>query len=254
MGAAGGAQALIVANEMQRPDNGFVGRWAGSSAVAVGEHWVLTAAHVGGSVGNNFRMQRRSFEATAMIRHHSADLILVRVAEALPGWHGITGDVSKRDRVVLAGVGHTAGAQVGKHGLDWTGELRAAWGENTIQNVQGDTLAMRYFAKGKKALPHEAAFAYRDSGGGVFLQGADGTLALAGVAVGASDFGRTMHGSMSYALSLGSYLDWIAEATNGEVDVLGAGRVDGVGYALPAPGGVATLAMLAVLGARRRRG
>ena len=254
LSAGGDARGLIVVNEMERPGDGYVGRWAGSSAVAIGEHWILTAAHVGGSVGNDFRMQRESFTAEAMIRHHSADLMLVRVREALPGWHEVTGDVSRHDRVVLAGVGHTVGDAIGKKAFAWSDDLRAAWGENTIHSVQGDLLAMRFYTKGKKALPHEAAFAYRDSGGGVFVQGADGSLSLAGIAISSSMFGWTQHGATSHALSLASFMDWIDEATRGEVGTaLGRGYPP-TGFAIPSPGGAALFGVFGLMAAQRSRG
>lgn len=231
------ANAVVtVGDGMERPDNGFVGRFRGASAVAVGEHWILTAAHVGANRSNTFRMNGATYGVESFVRHASADLMLVRLDGPLSGWHSVTGDARAGDRVLLAGVGYTDAA--------WSGERALAWGENVLTGANG-ALSMRFDANPRRALPHEAGFALYDSGGGVFVELADGSLALAGIASSVSHFGRTVDGSMSYAVGLDDYLDWIVQTTNGEAAIA---RI----RSIPAPG-AACLALVGALGGARRR-
>ena len=73
----------------------YVYKYKGSSAVAVDDHWLITAAHVaddGGSGaltinGNTFSQMQRVF-------HPTADLALIRYDRELPGFYPLhTGNV-----------------------------------------------------------------------------------------------------------------------------------------------------------------
>lgn len=83
----------------------------GTSGVAVGDHWILTARHAVGGMpddGARFMMENgMTFRSIAIYRHATDDIALVRVAETLPGWYDIywnSDQVGKTTEVVGYGV------------------------------------------------------------------------------------------------------------------------------------------------------
>lgn len=260
------AHALVVAGPgMARPSNGYLGSWNGSSAVAISPRWIISAQHVGGVPAGLFHMHGASYEADLIVRHASQDAQLIRLTSDLPGWHGlatlpapITGNTShptndprletaaivSNTSVLLAGMGRTAGAQLPGGGWDWTGPAQETWGENVLVGVFNTLIGARFDLNGPESLAFESSYASNDSGGGMFLPFADGSLRLIGVAVGTSPFGRTIHGSMAYALDLAPLLPWIESVVG--ASLLGPGST-------PAPGGAALLASAGLAAASRRR-
>ncbi len=265
LAATPAASALIVdGSAMPRPHNGFIGAWAGSSAVPIAQRWIITAQHVGGVAGGAFSMQGSLYTSDLVVRHPTDDLMLVRVTSDLPAWHGlatlpapITANASNAANprvetsalvamptVVLAGVGRTNGAPHAAGGWDWTGPAAETWGQNSLLGVFNSLLGTRFDLNSPEAIAHEASYAVNDSGGAMLLPFADGSLRLIGVAVGASPFGYTMQGSMGYALNLAPFIPWIESVVG--ASLAGPGST-------PTPGSAALLTMAGVLIASRRR-
>ncbi len=266
LAAGPAAHALIVAGpSLTRPEHGYVGSWNGSSAIPISSRWLVSARHVGGVAPGALTMQGISYTSDLVVRHVSEDLQLIRVIDDLPGWHGlamlpapITGNTSSptndprletaalvaNTAVVLAGMGRTNGAPLPGGGWDWTGPARETWGENVLVGVFNSLLGARFDLSGPESLVFESSYASNDSGGGMFLPFADGSLRLIGVAVGTSPFGRTIPGSMAYALNLAPLIPWIEGVVG--ASLLGPGST-------PAPGGAALLAAAGLIFSAHRR-
>lgn len=250
----GPAGAVITANPMARPSNSFVGKWNGSSAVAIGSHWIVTARHNGGNLSTKFKYDGVNYTTDAIFSHGTADITVVRLNEQLPGWHSI-GPVSAGQTITIGAMGRVAGASL-RDGYWWAGPNTETWGQNRVEWAVGDFIAFDWDLSGGSAgsmtgaVPHEAGLAMNDSGGGIFVNQADGSLRLAGIAVGVSELDLTRHGSWSYALNLNPYLNWMQNV----VGVNGNTPPPAPGQAVPAPGGASLLlASALLLGARRRR-
>ncbi|NOU35425.1 MAG: hypothetical protein HOO88_01420 [Kiritimatiellaceae bacterium] len=130
---AGAASAIVVADYatatnpppgVWNVDWGYVYNYQGGSAVAVGSHWLLTAAHLandGGAGtlainGTNYYQQEIIFHAVANDPQHTskADLALVRFDKPFPGYYPLYTNTfptypghgqDKRLNVVLIGYG-----------------------------------------------------------------------------------------------------------------------------------------------------
>lgn len=204
------AHGVVCANDdpMPLPDNGYIGWWNGSSAVAIGPNWIISAKHVGGSVGGSFWMRNVQYRAVEIIQHATQDIQLIRVAETLPGYHRLATGASVGDVALLGGYGATAGNPVA-HGYDWTGAHEETWGANII-TAAGSLLVIRFDnPSGPDAVPHESIFAVNDSGAGLFTVAGDGSLELAGVAVSVSSWGQSTYGSYAYSVNMAALRTWI---------------------------------------------
>ena len=201
------AEGVVVQNRASiSPAPGWVGYWNGSSGVPIGPHWVITAKHTGGSVGMDFWMQGVAYNCVEIREHPTQDIQLLRVTQTLPGWHRLATGVEYGDPCILGGYGATAGADV-TNGYDWSGPHQETWGANVIQSP-GTLLAVRYDPPAT-GVPFESLFAVNDSGGGLFVYGADSQLELAGVAVSVTNFGSTVYGNVAYALNVEDLENWI---------------------------------------------
>ncbi len=267
VGGSPAASALIVSGSpMPRPHNGFIGAWNASSAVPIAQRWIVSAQHVGGVPGGQFVMQGANYTADLIVRHPTDDLQLIRLDSDLPAWHGLaiqqspitantspgitnprleTGALVALPTIILAGMGKTNGAALQGGGWDWTGPAAETWGQNMLVGVFNALLGTRFDLTEPEAMEFEASYALNDSGGAMFLPFADGSLRLIGVAVGTTPFGRTIPGSMAYALNLAPLIPWIESVVGSSL--LGPGST-------PAPGSATLLAAAGmVIAARRRR-
>ncbi|MEM8835174.1 MAG: hypothetical protein AAGD00_05065 [Planctomycetota bacterium] len=225
----------------------FVGQFRSGTAVAVGERWVITAGHVGYRPGSSVILNGERYDTERAVPVPGADLMLIQTSRNLPGYHGLADGVDRGDRVILKGTGLVAGEGDGSS-IDWSGRRASLAGENVIEGFHNGRLAIRFDA-GRDALPNEATFAKHDSGSGLFIENTDGTLSLAGIAVGATGrFGQTRVGSLGIAEQISSSDRWLNAFFEAE-QVLGIDELS----AVPTPGTLGVLALGAGLAARRRR-
>ncbi len=250
------AHGVVVAGHdpMQRPLNGYVGSWNGSSAVCIGPNWIISAKHVGGSVGGFFTMRGVQYRAVEIVPHPSQDIELIRVAETLPGYHRIATGVTSGDVGVLGGCGVT-GAPTYNNGYAWTGPHQETWGMNTIEGV-GSLISVRFDNPASaEAVPNEAIFAVNDSGAGLFVYAADGSLELAGVAVSVTGFGSSVYGNWAFSVKLDSLRTWILPIADPGAPITSsveAPRAGVLGGGVPADVWAGAVGLGAVAGRRRR--
>lgn len=257
------AEGVVVTglSPMARPADGWVGSWNGSSCVAVGRYWFVTAKHVGGSVGQNVTMRGVEYRAVEIRPHPSYDVQLIRVAEVVPGYHKLAVNVGLGDPVVVGGYGVTAAAALpssggGVGGYDWNGPRQETWGANVIEG-DGNLLAIRFDPpSAPSAVPEESIFAVNDSGGGLFAYGSDGSLELAGIAVSVSNFGSSPWSANGFALNIDMYRVWIQPIVDPTAPISsGSGAPPRAMMGVPGlpmwAGGVIVCGVLA--GLRRRR-
>lgn len=258
----GAARAIIVADNSVAT-NAPTGSWdvdwsnvynyQGSSGVAVGSHWLLTAAHVADDLfsttltinGTNYYQQEIVFHSAANDPAHSnkADLALIRYDKAFPNHYPLftgtfptqTFPVDRRRSAVLVGFG-TTGSVFSAYYLDsTTGNGTKRWGSNKIDNPananydgQG-TIGMTYneglalmFTQGGTA--YEAGVGIRDSGAGVFVNDS-GTWKLAGLST--TRFGGPTDFTGVFAISIPAYTNWIRRVTDPAADLDGDGIPNG---------------------------
>lgn len=211
-GLVGPAYGIVSADydDMDRPADGWIGKWNGSSAVPIAEHWFITAKHVGGTVNATIAIRGVTYRAAEIVQHPTYDLMLVRTVEAMPGWHELaeTEMVEAGNPCILAGWGVTAGTQL-SNGYQWNGARRETWGANTI-DVAGFLLSINFSQPGSdQAVAHESTYAVNDSGGALFVHDGDGNLRLAGVAVSVSNWGSSLWGNSAYAVNVSQVRNWI---------------------------------------------
>jgi hypothetical protein len=228
--------------------------YQGSSGVAVGSHWLLTAAHVGDDLfsttltinGTNYYQQEIVFHSAAHDPAHSnkADLALIRFDKAFPGYYPLftgtfptqTFPTDRRRNSVLVGFGTTGQVFSTYYQDSQTGNTGTArWGSNKIDyptsanyDVQGSTgltfndgIALLFTLSGT---PYEAGVGIRDSGGGVFVNDA-GTWKLAGIIT--SRYGGPTDLTGTFAVSVPAYAAWITAVTNPAGDLDGDGIPNG---------------------------
>lgn len=232
-----------------------VGQMGGASAVAIGPHLVLTAAHVAATDfllgGVTYHMT--STEYAPNVKKSAVDLRMVTVAEALPTWYLLANSVKKGAKVTMVGFGgagvvNAAGdGYVIESGGKHTGTNTIASQETT--SGQGPTIR----AALKKA--GDAVLAGGDSGGGWFVNGQ---------LVGISDFTYTnSKKTKAYAFSKkGDFGSGAVDVTNGTIRAWLAGQATGSSakpmsrvasiQAVPEPSSLATFG-LGVLGLARLR-
>lgn len=200
LSAAASAAVVAPGHELPVPSSAAIGEWSGATAVAVAPDWIVSAAHARSSLSDRFYYKGQEFVPTRIVTSRASDLVLIRLSSPLPHHHDIAPSFLTSQRVLIGGMGYTAGIPL-PDGFLWQPVHQETWGENTASPTRG-TLLMT-FDNPASALPAEAAFAAYDSGAGVFIQDSSSNLLVAGVAVAISgSWGSTRFGDESIALDI----------------------------------------------------
>lgn len=205
------ASALIVEGmtSMPRPDQGWVGNFNGSSGVCIAPDWVISAKHVGGSVGSWFILRDEAYQVVEARPHPTMDIAIYKVHRTFPGYHSLATTAALGDPCILGGFGLTAAAALPAGGYDWGGSRKEMWGANTIE-MEGFLWGIRLDPPSDNAaVAYESCYALNDSGGGLFVVGADGSLQLAGIAVSVTNYGSAPYGTMGFCVNVITIRNWI---------------------------------------------
>lgn len=160
------------------------GQWGKYLGTPVSEHWFLTADHVGGYAGDVFFFEGQPYLAVAVEHLPGTDLALWRIRGSFPRWAPLSEGNELGRELFLVGRGTARGEALKNQGWRWgTDDHQMSWGSNQVSHfykslVVGPLLAWKF---DQNAGPDEGTISNGDSGGGVFVKGADGLWRLAGV-------------------------------------------------------------------------
>ncbi len=169
------------------------GAWGDFLGTTIAPHYFITAAHIGGTVGNKFVLDGKAYSTTAFFDDPESDLRVCKVREAFPAYASL---YSKEDEVgkglVVFGRGAPRGQEVtvvgpsGPRLKGWrwgTGDGRLRWGENRVGEVikvpetgpdgvstNGRVEILLRMPFDPVTRGNEADLSAGDSGGGVFLR------------------------------------------------------------------------------------
>lgn len=209
-------------------DWGHVYNYKGSSAVAVGGGWLLTAGHVADDAGTgSISADGTVYHQQEVIPHPSADLALVRYDKAFPGSYDLyIGDTPAiTDQLLMVGYGTTGTVSSSFWTDSNSGRGTKRWGSQRINstNLGGDEFVMKF---NSFSTTYEAGAGDGDSGGGVFIKDGD-TWKLAGINRSIGGIGGDRF-DLTNAMSMPHYADWIATETIPEpaaIGLMGAGTI-----------------------------
>jgi hypothetical protein len=190
----------------------FEGQWGGVLGTPIAPQYFITAAHVGGSVGDTFTFGGLQYTTTAMFNSPNSDLRIWQVSGTFPIFAPLyTGGDEVGKSLVVFGRGTQRGDPeplAGQlHGWRWgTADQIQRWGTNVISGItigtpqQGDFLTAAFDHNFSAT---EADLSSGDSGGAVFIQDAMGNWKLAGINYGIdSPYSLDPSGSHSFAADL----------------------------------------------------
>ena len=189
-------------------DWSYVYNYKGSSAVAVGANWLLTARHVADDGGNgSISVDGTVYTQQEMVLQASADLGLIRNDKTFPGFYPLyTDGLLFNPKLIVHLVGYGTIGSV--YAAGWTdsesGRGTRRWGTQEINAAAVDGFWMSF---GLGDTVYEAGSGAGDSGGGVFYDD-DGIWKLAGIItkrVQVDDQYKS-----TFAVGMGDYADWIA--------------------------------------------
>jgi hypothetical protein len=250
----------------------------------IGSDYFITAAHIGGSVGQTFTYQGADYTTTANYVDPGSDLSIWQVSGTFPSYAPIFTNPGAEvgQPLDVFGRGTQRGAAVynadsSLAGWQWgTADGVQRWGQNVVSSIQQGYLVANFEANSGpngNPLANEASLSAGDSGGGVFVK-QNGVWSLAGINYGVtSPYSYSKDGSNGFDADIfnagtGLYTDVSDTSTPDYEDNSGpgywvateiAGRlsfVDGV-LGIPEPSSVAVCALgvagMLVYWARSRR-
>ncbi len=179
------------------------GLWGGFLGTPIAPSFFITAAHVGGTIGNPFVFDGQTFTTTAFFDDPNSDLRIWQVNGTFPRYAALyAGSDEVGKELVVIGRGTQRGEPIVTSGV-LGGELkgwrwgapdgRERWGRNQVSSIAtSDGVQSLLGSTGKPSaqllraafdrvgLPDEAHLSAGDSGGAVFMMEA-GTWKLAGI-------------------------------------------------------------------------
>jgi len=205
----------------------YVYNYKGSSAVAVDDYWILTAAHVADDGGSGeLVIGSETYTQQEIVFHpNSVDLALVRYDKVLPGYYDLyissfpsgSGNLLT---AVMIGYGYTGEDHDSYYTWDTNTAGTKRWGTNEIDETAQVTYGswtskgfwMDYdsIASGKRT-EYECGVAQHDSGGGSFVKDVDDVWKLAGIntTVASNAPANPDQYISSFAVSVPMYNHWI---------------------------------------------
>lgn len=222
---AANASAIVVQDyaTAETPPDGldwsYVYNYKGSSAVAVGGSWLLTAGHVADDAGSGtLSIDGITYTQQEVVYHSSADLALVRYDLPFPGHYTLYDGYLLGIQTLMVGFGDTGGVSIDYWTMSGTGRGTKRWGSQIIDR----TSINWYYVGGSVGFTqnygfwidfnlgntsHEAGTATGDSGSGVFFNDG-GVWKLAGI--NSSVAGNGGQYNSTFSMSVPYYYSWIA--------------------------------------------
>jgi hypothetical protein len=189
-------------------DWSYVYNYKGSSAVAVGANWLLTARHVADDGGDgSVLVDGTVYNQQEIVLHASADLGLVRYDKTFPGFYPLYIDdllSNPKLNVILVGYGSTGSVYDSGWTDNGSGGGTRRWGTQEINATAIDGFWMSF---GLDDTAYEAGTGVGDSGGGVFYDDG-GAWKLAGIITKRVRVDELY--KSTFAIGMSDYADWIA--------------------------------------------
>ncbi|WP_395145911.1 hypothetical protein [Armatimonas sp.] len=160
------------------------GEWGNFLGTPIAARWFVTAAHVGGQLGDVFVLAGRRYAAVAHEKIPGTDTALWRVDRDFPRWATLCEGDEQGWELFIVGRGTARGSELLGKGWRWGPiDHKKSWGMNRVggflkSKPYGELLLATF---DKNAGPDEATLSDGDSGGGVFLKGRNGKWRLAGL-------------------------------------------------------------------------
>lgn len=210
-------------------NNWWNGGYYPGSAVAVGPNYLLTAGHVGATVGqSNAVINGVTYTAVSVItpppdpgQTAPPDLALIKVDKTLPGYNtlykgsfsgGIDNSFTGAQPLFLIGYGVTGTYNGTSYTMSSDGAGTERWGTNSVywtpfRNTFNGTSSMIFgMTAYDNDTPDESFFGSGDSGGGTFVK-VNGQWQLAGI--NAYAYGSPGNYGASSSIEVPAYYDWI---------------------------------------------
>lgn len=191
----GDSEANTTAPPVNLAANGWdlQGEWGQFQGTPIGPRHFITAAHVGGAVGDVFVFRGVNYTTIAVSADSGAsDLIIWTVSGIFPEWAELyDGPDETGADMVMFGRGATRGAEVRVDGVlkgwEWGAwDRRMRWGQNRVKALRNNAsfptndLPLMLAGFDSNAGANEAHLGVGDSGGGVFIKQGN-TWRLAGI-------------------------------------------------------------------------
>jgi len=227
------AHAIVVSDytTAEQPPSGldwsYVYYYKGSSAVAVDDYWILTAAHVADDSGTGtLLIDSTAYYQREIIFHDTADLALVRYDKAFPGFYDLyTGGLvpwnpfAPRYSILLVGFGTTGTVSSASWTDSGSGRGIKRWGSQEIESTEfltydvggnsGERSSEGFWMDfNLNDTDYEAGAGIGDSGGGAFIND-NGTWKLAGI--NTVRLGSNGEFTSMFAVSIPEYSSWISQ-------------------------------------------
>jgi len=223
----------------------WIGRTGVGSAVAVGNRWFLSAAHLSVGVGGQIELPGGDVYTVSkvynapVIGFAAPDLKIVKVAEELPGWYEIyDGAFAAGAPVIMAGTGYSGAVDPASDTFNWSAGTERAWRWGTNEISRGLWMPSGPYCSLSIQMDfnygdtdYEAGWGNGDSGGGTFLYD-DGQWKLTGVNnyISMIGGGSSPPYNTNSAVYMPNYIEWIQSFVptgdlNGD-DVIDAEDVD----------------------------
>ena len=212
----------------------FEGQWGGVLGTPIAPQYFITAAHVGGNVGDTFTFDNVSYTTVAMFNSPNSDLRIWEVSGTFPTFaplYTANNEVGKSLVVFGRGAPRGGAVMMGSDTKGWflqSSDGVQRWGTNVVSSIttgtaqQGDFLTAAFDHIGGT----EASLSFGDSGGAVFIQDAMGNWKLAGInygidspyslqASGSNPFNADLFDQSGYYLQNDTTHAWEAQSGSG---------------------------------------
>lgn len=159
----------------------FQGTWRQFNGTPISRKFFITAGHVGGEVGERFRIGGRRFTTTAYWDDPNSDLRLYSVDKRFSAWAPLNTSTREAGKhAMIFGRGTTRGADVIVNaqlkGWEWgTQDGVQSWGLNVVEGAiegepgEGQLLEFEFNSSNNGAIAQEGTLSNGDSAGGVFI-------------------------------------------------------------------------------------
>lgn len=174
----------------------YEGQFDGFLGTPISSNYFITAAHIGGAIGDTFSFDSGTYQTTAVFSDPNSDLRIWQVDHAFPAgsWAPLyTGSSETGKSMVVIGRGTERGDPVllnssdssTQRGWFWGNDTRVQrWGSTAVSGINTDSTTGHQFVTFTFNGPGSVTLSSGDSGGGVFVLDTDNVWKLAGINFG----------------------------------------------------------------------